>query len=140
MENQLAAWALVAVLFMFRYQYAPMMAVPSRSDTDRARFIARRLPRQPARSTSVRGAPASSHTSRAVAWVALVIAGIAFGLRINDVFPLVALTPLLLPPLLVHSGYLAYNFPGHLPLYALVVCASGVVLTRLISGPGHRLG
>lgn len=58
-----------------------------------------------------------------ILWIAVVCIGLMRGLGGCVLVPLAALLPLAVPPLLVHSGYLMYNFPGHLAVYIAVVCS-----------------
>lgn len=74
-----------------------------------------------------------------IAWLALVAAGLYRGLGTRTLIPIMSLTPLLLPSLLVHSGYLMYNFPGHLVFYLLLACSIRALLSTGEASQSVRL-
>ncbi len=61
-------------------------------------------------------------------WAVVWIGGLSVGLPRRAVFLCLAIAPMALPPLLVHSGYLMYNVGGRLPLYLFSVCAAAAVI------------
>jgi hypothetical protein len=63
-----------------------------------------------------------------LAWLTVVALGFYKGLGTRALVPIAALTPLAVPPLLVHSGYLMYNFPAHLIFYLLIACSLRVLI------------
>jgi hypothetical protein len=73
-----------------------------------------------------------SDTPLRIAWLTCV--AVAFRrFRPRTLVAAVALAPLALPVLLVHSAYLMYNFPAHLLFYVLVVCAIATLLSKDVS-------
>jgi hypothetical protein len=79
-----------------------------------------------------------------IAWLTLVAAGFYRGVGTRTLLSIMALTPLLLPALLVHSGYLMYNFPGHLVFYLLLACSVRAVLgtgdvSQSVRRPAHSV-
>lgn len=75
----------------------------------------------------------SSDTAWRLFWLGVCVGGIWAGISRRTVFLCLALLPLLLPPLLVHSGYIMYNMPAQFPLYLFGVCAA-VALARRLGG------
>ncbi len=95
-----------------------------------------------AHTTASRIVPSTTDRVLLIGWIATMLAAVLLRAPNRTWFLLVALSPMLIPPIIAHSGYIMYNAPARLPLYIFALCTLDHAwrrwrLTSKQPTPGH---